>query len=291
MDMNITSLKGKVGKVGEFGGGISVILAVVSDFLSPVGGSEYGLYLVILAIFMLVISYFLYIYPKSDEWLRQKAPNYWYWPTLITLLLAIGVMSFSLMLTNEANNNPDNKKSGYLASKLPLVEGMQKQLHIINKNLVDINANTKATADNTGVIKEVVKTLKKETSDNPRKELANLSIEWSADAYEAAILRGDTQAIKLFLAGGMVVDSFGQSYYYIEYPLALSKRGTEVVRLLLNRGLKKEKIDQNRLISLSITYKNCDLLNALHKLGLKGPKRTSHSYYNSSDTFASVCKS
>jgi len=275
MDMNITSLKGKVGKVGEFGGGISVILAVVSDFLSPVGGSEYGLYLVILAIFMLVISYFLYIYPKSDEWLRQKAPNYWYWPTLITLLLAIGVMSFSLMLTNEANNNPDNKKSGYLASKLPLVEGMQKQLHIINENLVDIEVNTKATADNTGVIKEVVKTLKKETSDNPRKELANLGVTWSGHAFGEAVLNGDLKVVKLFISGGMNPHIVHANYDRAVSWLMVRKKPKdteEMLQLFIKSGMNvNAKLDlhygQTTLLAVALKENHYKLAKILIKNG------------------------
>jgi hypothetical protein len=51
-------------------------------------------------------------------------------------------------------------------------------------------------------IGSMVNETKKETSSDPRKELANIGIEWSLGHFEQAISRGDLRAIELFLEGG-----------------------------------------------------------------------------------------
>lgn len=45
--------------------------------------------------------------------------------------------------------------------------------------------------------------VKKETSDDPRKEIANLGMSWSSASFGEAIRRNDVKAVKLFLEGGM----------------------------------------------------------------------------------------
>lgn len=45
--------------------------------------------------------------------------------------------------------------------------------------------------------------VKEETSDNPRKELANLGINWSEESFVSALKQGDLPTIELFLKGGM----------------------------------------------------------------------------------------
>lgn len=47
--------------------------------------------------------------------------------------------------------------------------------------------------------------LKKETSENPRKELANRGVEWSADSYYEALQNKDTETALLFIEGGQAL--------------------------------------------------------------------------------------
>jgi ankyrin repeat protein len=65
--------------------------------------------------------------------------------------------------------------------------------------------------------------LKRETSDDPRKELANLGVAWSGDNFLTAVKEGDERLVRLFLAGGMRIvptESQGRS---LPVMLALNK--------------------------------------------------------------------
>ena len=53
---------------------------------------------------------------------------------------------------------------------------------------------------------QVMRSLKTETSDNPRKELMNQGITWSKASFAEAVRAGDVRAVNLFLAGGMRID-------------------------------------------------------------------------------------
>lgn len=48
----------------------------------------------------------------------------------------------------------------------------------------------------------------RKANSGPRKELANLGISWTSEAFGEALQRGDTRVLKLFLAGGM--DLYGE---------------------------------------------------------------------------------
>lgn len=268
--MEKKSLWNKVVSIGEFGGGISVI-AATSDFLSPIGGGEYGLYVIILAIFMLVISYFAHKINSSDQRLKEIMPNYWYWPIISALILSIGIMSISLMLTNEANSNLEKQKTGYLANQFLLVEGMQKKLNIINENLEEISENTKATADNTQAIEIVVKTLKKETSDNPRKELVNLSGQWNGHAFGEAVLNSDLAVVRLFISGGInphIVDPDYDRAVSLLMVLKKPKDTEEMLQLFISNGMNvNTKLDlhygQTTLLAVALDkahYKLAEIL-------------------------------
>src|SRR5262249_50915199 len=56
-------------------------------------------------------------------------------------------------------------------------------------------------------MKEAVGSLKKETSDDPRKELANIGVTWSGNTFLDAVRSGDLRALKLFVAGGVPMET------------------------------------------------------------------------------------
>jgi len=64
-----------------------------------------------------------------------------------------------------------------------------------------------------GRIDTKLDSVKQETSADPRKELANLGVDWTVDAFFEAIRRGDRRTVDLFVAGGMstgIADSQGR---------------------------------------------------------------------------------
>jgi hypothetical protein len=63
--------------------------------------------------------------------------------------------------------------------------------------------NTQDIKSGVQAIDSKMDTVKKEVSPDPRKELANRGVAWTADAFSAAVYSGDVETVRLFLEGGM----------------------------------------------------------------------------------------
>jgi hypothetical protein len=84
-----------------------------------------------------------------------------------------------------------------------IVPGASKVQNALLASLGRIERNTQRTAEGVDKLGRSVDTLKKETSDNPRKELQNLGIPWTSDEYVGVIMRCDMLGIRLFRESGM----------------------------------------------------------------------------------------
>lgn len=62
--------------------------------------------------------------------------------------------------------------------------------------------NTEVIKDKVEDIGREIKTVKKETSDDPRKELANRGVQWTENNFNVATKQNDLETVKLFLQGG-----------------------------------------------------------------------------------------
>lgn len=77
---------------------------------------------------------------------------------------------------------------------------------------------------------------KQETSENPRKELANLGVPWSPERFLEAVTTGDLDTVRLFLAGGMAPDVPYQGCSVIWYAIARGMpRAREQMDLFVER--------------------------------------------------------
>jgi hypothetical protein len=89
--------------------------------------------------------------------------------------------------------------------------------------------------------------VKRETSEDPRKELANLGTPWTGDAFLEAVRTGDLRLIDLFLAGEMPVYSANSQGRSLPIMLSLnSSNPVEVLDRLLEAG-----VDINRIYEMS----------------------------------------
>lgn len=147
-------------------------------------------------------------------------------------LSIIGIIFCGVLLLIQfftPNNN------GALVNMFPGLQPLQEKLTGIESKL-----NT---------ISEEVKTLKKEKSENPKKELQNLGLAWSTKNFHDQVKDGDLQNIKLFLEGKInpyTVDENGRTLPVV---LALNTYNVEeVLELLLEYG-----VDINRRFSQSAT--------------------------------------
>ena len=109
-------------------------------------------------------------------------------------------------------------------------------------------------------IDHTLQNVKKETSDDPRKELANQGILWDRNALGRAISQGDLKVVQLFLDGGMKLS-------YIDVGRALDLNNESMLNLLLQRvAVFDKKLDQGPSYPNDCT----DLAYSIYQLEEKG---------------------
>lgn len=107
------------------------------------------------------------------------------------------------------------------------------------QNTREMANNTERIADTSEDINAGIQELKKEVSEDPRKELANLGISWNGDNFLDAVRSGDFQTLELFLAGGFnpVTARDSDGNMLPDYIAGLNQGIDETFELLQNYGL------------------------------------------------------
>ncbi|MDG4868769.1 hypothetical protein P8631_12255, partial [Guyparkeria sp. 1SP6A2] len=177
-------------RIGLGGGGIlSMIAGLFSDFFIPIG--PYGFYIGSALAGLLLVSLLIRVLPFTNNVASRALGISWYLPVFFLLVASSGLTFTSYYFSKNGTDG-----SGYLAQHFPEAREAQKQLlGEISENTEAISRSTNKTAQNTQVIKEVVK---RETSEDPRKELANMNISWTYESFMDEVYRGDEKTIKLF---------------------------------------------------------------------------------------------
>lgn len=119
--------------------------------------------------------------------------------------------SFAITAANSGNLQPAEKAIQANASKIdgnPNASSRTKaqaaaDSAIIALAISRLEAEMKRTADGVDKLGRTADTLKRETSDDPRKELQNLGIPWTSAEYAGVIMRCDLRGIRLFRQSGM----------------------------------------------------------------------------------------
>lgn len=113
--------------------------------------------------------------------------------------------------------------------------------------------NTEVIRSDVNEVGKTVNGVKKETSTDPRKELANIGIAWDEKNIRAAIDRGDTRVVSLFMDGGMT-----WKLYYAEKALIADHKDTLTVLIahasLMDEQQKCERI--NTVLRYSVANGN-----------------------------------
>jgi len=87
-------------------------------------------------------------------------------------------------------------------------------------------------------VREELSNVKRETSADPRKELANLGVAWTGDAMLEAVRTGDLRVLELFLAGKMNLYNASSQGRPLPVMLALNDgNAPDVLQRLLDNGL------------------------------------------------------
>ena len=118
-----------------------------------------------------------------------------------------------------------------------------------------------------------VESAKKETSEDPRKELVSIGTSWSGEAFLEAVKTGDLRLVKLFVAGGMRIASATSQGRPLPVMLALNVANAgEVLDVLVDGGLEINHSYEiagglgpikTTLLSRAIERGNADLVRAL----------------------------
>ena len=117
---------------------------------------------------------------------------------------------------------------GAFAALLPAVARMQQSLVGMDAKLDRISTKL----DN----------VKRETSDDPRKELANLGVAWSGENFLNAVKDGDVRLVRLFLDGGIPVESAASQGRPLPVMLSLNESDPgEMLEVLVESGLDVDR--------------------------------------------------
>lgn len=202
----------------KVGGVLGGSVGFIGDVLQPI--APFGFYISAFCVVVLLVSLLLLISPVNS-YLSNRLSDYWYTP-FASALIIFSLLSYGANYYSESHGDGH----GVLATNIPFVDRLQQELGLIQTTLNDISENTKNTAANTakiadntaGISKEVKQVkvvldgLKKETSDDPRKELSNMGVNWSRESLYDAVQSGDIKVLTLFLAGGMNSENAHHSF-------------------------------------------------------------------------------
>lgn len=149
-------------------------------------------------------------------WMRQRP--IWRSPTwLMAILITVTVIFLGQVSKAKAETG------GILATHF-------ESFAYVQQHIFDIKTDLKE-------IKEQLKSVKKETSEDPRKELTNLGIKWQENDFEDAVQRSDLKVLKLFVDSDFVPNESyaGSAVYY-----ALKKSDKSVINYLVEMNLKSD---------------------------------------------------
>lgn len=220
----------------RFCGVVTTAIAVVSDVLLPV--APFALYT---AIVLLVIGVAIpIVHAVRPLNLRAKDAFHEYWDKPIWLAVAV---SFVMMCVAYHSSSQSPSGNGVLADNFPMFRSVQQDLGIIRSSVQAIERHTGEISDNTRQINEKMDSVKQETSADPRKELANLGVTWSVDSFVEAMMEGDMEKVRLFLAGGMKPDALHNGSSALLYALqpTLSNDPVALLEALAAEGFKLDQ--------------------------------------------------
>ncbi len=207
----------------------NAVIAFVSDLLKPIG--RFVLPLLTGSILILLVFVVWGRKLLSPVTMRDivKPVKRLAWKVAGDGMLFFGIATAFLAVTYLGQQivgavRSTDKDQGLFASVIPGVNGLQRSLLGIDARLGEVSAKL----DNA----------KRERSDDPRKELANLGVPWSSDNFLRAVQDGDERLVRLFLDGGMRVDTAESQGRPLPVMLALNEGNPgEMLDLLVGAGL------------------------------------------------------
>lgn len=229
---------------------LTATAGAILDFLAPLGN-----YIYVLAATLLLLTILSAVCSKSNPVLQKVKNSTSFVPDFIKNELVelwqpdgvafwkkglFQVLTFLTALSLGAGVYAKDNPKGFLATKIDSIAGLQTSLGLIDTKLDDISAKQDKIIEVIENTDKKIDLVKKETSDDPKKELANLGINWSEQSFVYALKQGDLTTIELFLRGGMDPANksveYGNSYVTLVSLWKLTKT-IEILTLFEKYGL------------------------------------------------------
>ena len=198
--MSAPSLARRFKTIFVVGGVPAGVVVSVGDFFSPAGGWMLSLGAGVLAILVLAV---MLVRSELRERVRtvaeqsEETQGLFEGPLLkqtgLWCLLVFGVAGLAVGIKSHASA----AGGGLLAGSSTSVADAQAKMLGLMQDSVEVQRRSADSLD------DISRTGKKETSANPRKELANRGVPWSSGRMADAIRDRDPETLQLFVEGGM----------------------------------------------------------------------------------------
>ncbi|WP_141400435.1 hypothetical protein [Magnetospirillum sp. 15-1] len=174
---------------------ISLLSAAASNLLTPLAPVAGWAFVVCLS--AAVATFFLAARSKASD--PQANPLRLYGNGLLVAVV-LGLGFGSVWTWQQIAGNP---QQGVIVAKAPELAPLQ---NLLPGMVIDLHALRDSAASADAGIERINRSVKRETSEDPRKELANMGLPWTAESFLKSIELGDRRSIDLYLAGGMRPD-------------------------------------------------------------------------------------
>lgn len=195
----MTDILGRTGKSI----GVAGAIVTISDLMQPL--TSIAAYIIPSSITLVML--FLFFKYVLDRWDENLA---------VATYFCTGLFIFSSVTYIAQHNSENGEKVGVIASNIPQLYKFQETLGIISEDVRKIQEAANS-------INFKMDNVKKEISEDPRKEVANLGLSWSESTFLETL--GDPIVSSLFVSGGMKANGEVFGEYLMAYtPNKTAKR-------------------------------------------------------------------
>lgn len=241
-------MKSVVTKLGK-SLGLAGALVTISDLMQPIAPlSAYVLAVSGISLVILLIA--------------KHIGRVWNETLSISAYFASGIFVLSSFLFFY-QGKIDVNNIGLMASSIPELSRFQESLGMVGESIERIDKSVSS-------IDYKMDNVKKESSDDPQKELANLGVPWTDNAYAQALLRSDIKVIDLFLRAGWNPKSGYDNGSAIGNYIWLgdmsdSSKVNKVIKMMLDHGISfREPVSRFRGVEaqdlVSAAIRSCNLV-------------------------------
>ncbi|MEM1151603.1 MAG: hypothetical protein AAGI03_13780, partial [Pseudomonadota bacterium] len=206
------------------------LVSVVADLATPI--APVAIYVLAVSAVALIAVLLWSVFSASRSQVRL---------TLVALFSLLAVVSGGLIYLQ--STSPGAPERGILASNVDGIAGVQDQLFGLSEQVARIEATTDRIDARTETIdqttretRDIVEGVKRETSEDPRKEIDNIGREWNQQAFQIAVNERDLRAVELYLEGGMRMNGTTMKFYLKPYYITDDVYDPAMADLLVQSG-------------------------------------------------------